>query len=235
MNEVVALLADSSPFDEFEAPGVRAAATALAKAVISRGGRLLVYADSSTMVQLMATAIEYRVVQNVETSERRVPPIIVIEGLRSDSVEDRLVDLEKEASGDLSELERYGVAESASESLERGIMATFERYPPIAVFLLGRGNRLSGVAEEALSRHRRTQMPLFSNIELPWTQGWSRIVEQVGPEDGWSPTLDGRFVVGEDAEIAARADADAQIALAMENIVDKLILDILAGRAPNRP
>ena len=104
-------------------------------------------------------------------------------------------------------------------------MAAFERYSPIATFLLGRGDRLSGLAEQALIRQRRTQIPLYSDIEVPWTRGWKRIVEQLGAEDGWRPTLEGRFVVGEDAEIAARADGDAQIALAMETIIDQLILD----------
>jgi hypothetical protein len=225
MNEVVALLADSSPFDEFEAPHVRAGAIALAKAVISRRGRLLVYADSSTMLQLMATATEYRTVQNVETSERRIPPIIVVGGLRSNSVEDRLIDYDRDTLGDLGELERYGLVESALGSSERGLAEAFERYSPIAVFLLGRGDRLSGVAEQALSRHRRAQMPLYSNIDVAWTRGWNRIVDQVATKDDWRPTLEGRFVVGEDAEIATRADNDARITLAVETIIDRLILD----------
>jgi hypothetical protein len=153
MNEVVGLLADASASEDLDAARTRAAVLAVAKAVFARGGRILVHGDSPTVALLTAVALEYRVVQPVETVERRVAPLVVVGGLRTDAVEDRLFSREQNGvDDDLGELERFGVVETTTPPLEGTLVEAYERYSPVAVFLLGRGDRLGRAAEGAFSR-----------------------------------------------------------------------------------
>ncbi len=226
MNEVVALLVDAAEFESVEAARTRAAVLAVAKTVLARGGRLLVHGDSPTVALLAAVALEYRVVQAVETVERRTAPLIIVGGFRADVVEDRLFSREQDnVGGDLGELERFGVVETMPSVLERALTEAYERYSPVAAFLVGRGDRLVSAAEDSHRHHRRTQMPLYATVDVPWTADWNRIDSQLSPTDYSTPTLEGRSLKGEDAEVAARADSDARVAVAVETIIDRLIPD----------
>ena len=223
MNEVVALLADAAPFRGVEATRIRAAALALEKAVLYRGGRLLVYADAPTVALLAVHATQYRAVQALETIERRIPPLILVGGLTADSAEDRLLlrgaDL---LADDLGELERFGIVERIAQ-LEGTVVGAYNRYAPVAVFLIGRGERLAAPAAESLRYHLGTQIPLYSTAEAPWTGRWERIDEEEIRSAEWMATLEGRPLQGEDAELAARADSDARLALELETIINRLL------------
>jgi hypothetical protein len=257
---VIALIAGRVSLDSFgeeEQYGLWAAIAVL-RAVLERGGRTLIGAESSYVIPLLMAAAEYQEPRRVETGEEAAPsPVILGPLLSVDSVDDELLHRRtgrSEAPKGLTLLEEFegsGLVERGwirSDNI-RGAAEIFQEqlsdHQPLGIVAVGSGTRtepLLVAAEIYRQQESQRQVRLFRllaagdrNSQSSWEAidgRWSKV--RMPP-----PMLDGE-IIGEQTDgtswneqlvaLARRAAEEASMVLAIDRAVGSIITEPFEAR-----
>jgi hypothetical protein len=248
---VVALVTGGSAFGggEDEEAGLWAAIAGL-RAVLERGGRVLLTGESPQVIAMLMAAAEYQELRAVETGEENAPsPVILGPLARTDALEDELLTQRQLGEGEggggslLEELGRSGLYEDAAERDAdappgRAFRAALDRWRPRAVLAMGGGLATAPLLDAAEGYREEGARPV--RLLRAWpaegqidNRGWNVVERYTERERGApQPMLDGE-VIGEGAErppwderlmlLVRRAAAEASLALAIDRTVGELL------------
>jgi hypothetical protein len=227
------------------------AAVAGLRAVLERGGRVLLSGESPQVVSLLMAAAEYQEPRAIETEREAVEaPVILGPLIRGDALEDELLiqgNRREEATGVslLEELERSGLCEgaAASASSEAGAPELFGsllvRQQVRGILAVGGGARTDPLLDAAESyrgdldvRSPVRLLQLWPGSNRPDHRGWEAVTRYGENETVPPPMLNGEDL-GEAAGralwdeqlilLARRAAAEASLALAIDRAVGSML------------
>ena len=252
-NEVVALIAggvfegnlDFSPSTSLHA------SSAVLRAVLERGGQVLLAAESAYVVPLLMAAAEYLEPRGVESNNEVPPaPVILAPPMMSDAPEDWLLSSHQESElGDegtslLEDLMSVGLFEGRWRPGSKGLngASVFEtllrNHRPRGIVAVGRGRQAPGLLGVAESYHERADrdarlVHVFgraTSSDRPYR--WEPIEEFRPERPDPPPMLDGE-IIGKESEgrawdehlvsLADHAAEEASLALTIDRAIEEIM------------
>lgn len=234
------------------------AAIAVLRALLERGGRALLGAESTYVVPLLMAAGEYLEPRRVETSEEASPPPVILGPLMEvDSVEDSILRdrtqredvshdhtlLEDLAEGGLFEQGR--VRNDNARGPRELFGALLSESQPQAIIAVGDSTRTAPLLEAAEAYHPSEFFPPPRLLwVLPGGKGffgsrWEQVGSESPDEHFPPPMLNGEIVdfrsEGRSWDeglvvLARRAAEEASLALAIDRAVEAILEDSLPSR-----
>jgi hypothetical protein len=240
--------------------GIQPAMTVL-RAVLERGGRVLLAGEAPVVVPLVMAAAEYLEPRDVETSELGSPPPLILGPLvTTNSVEDKLLVWRpepQEGAVELSLLDALSASglidvaerdEERPEGTAQRFRSILEELVPVAIFAVGEvsGTAVLLDAGESYRNSRSDRAPLL--VQLLFPDGaddsrpqWRRIGSADREYDEPPPKMDGR-IVGEELDpeglddelvaLARRAAGEASLTLAIDRVVGGIMDETAEAASP---